>query len=107
MLGCFFKNPPNNSAGRLLEQCEAKGKREDGIFVSERHANFIINNGNGRFCDVIRLVRQLRTTVHERSGVWLEPEVRILGRNWEEMMIINRILTLYHCRKEKIPFSFS
>ena len=86
MLGCFFKNPPNSSAGRLLEQCGAKGKREGGIFVSERHANFIINNGNGRLCDVIRLVRQLRTTVHERSGVWLEPEVRILGRNWEEFL---------------------
>lgn len=85
-LGCFFKNPQKLSAGQLLEQCGAKGKQEGGIFVSEQHANFIVNNGKGRFEDVIRLVKQLRTMVHERSGVWLEPEVRILGRHWDEFL---------------------
>ena len=85
-LGCFFKNPPSCSAGQLLDQCGVKGKRVGEIFVSAQHANFIINNGNGRFDDVIRLVKQLRTMVHERSGVWLEPEVRILGRHWEEFL---------------------
>ena len=85
-LGCFFKNPPSCSAGQLLEQCGAKGKREGGIFVSEQHANFIINNGKGRFDDAVRLVKSLRTAVYERSGVWLEPEVRILGRHWDEFL---------------------
>ena len=85
-LGCFFKNPPSCSAGQLLEQCGAKGKREGEIFVSAQHANFIMNGGNGRFDDVIRLVKSLRTAVHERSGVWLEPEVRILGRHWDEFL---------------------
>ena len=85
-LGCFFKNPPSCSAGQLLDQCGVKGKRVGEIFVSEQHANFIINNGNGRFEDVIRLVKQLRTMVHERSGVWLEPEVRILGKSWDEFL---------------------
>ncbi len=85
-LGCFFKNPPSCSAGQLLEQCGAKGKRAGEIFVSTQHANFILNNGNGRFDDVIRLVKSLRTAVYERSGVWLEPEVRILGRLWEEFL---------------------
>ena len=85
-LGCFFKNPQSGSTGALLEQCGAKEKREGEIFVSAQHANFIINNSNGRFEDVIRLVKQLRTMVHERSGVWLEPEVRILGRHWEEFL---------------------
>ena len=85
-LGCFFKNPPSYSAGQLLDQCGVKGKRVGEIFVSEQHANFIINNGNGRFEDVIRLVKQLRTMVHKRSGVWLEPEVRILGKSWDEFL---------------------
>jgi UDP-N-acetylenolpyruvoylglucosamine reductase len=85
-LGCFFKNPQSCSAGQLLEQCGAKGKRVGEIFVSEQHANFIINNGNGRFDDAVRLVKSLRTMVHERSGVWLEPEVRILGKSWDEFL---------------------
>lgn len=85
-LGCFFKNPQSCSAGQLLEQCGAKGKREGEIFVSAQHANFIMNGGNGRFDDVIRLVKSLRTAVHERSGVWLEPEARVLGRRWEEFL---------------------
>ena len=85
-LGCFFKNPQSCSAGRLLEQCGAKGKRSGEIFVSSQHANFIVNGGNGRFEDVIHLVKQLRTMVHERSGVWLEPEVRLLGGRWEEFL---------------------
>ncbi len=85
-LGCFFKNPPSCSAGQLLDQCGVKGKRVGEIFVSSQHANFIINNGNGRFEDVIRLVKSLRTMVHERSGVWLEPEVRILGKSWDEFL---------------------
>ena len=85
-LGCFFKNPQSCSAGQLLEQCGAKGKREGGIFVSEQHANFIINNGKGRFDDAVRLIKSLRTMVHERSGVWLEPEVRILGKSWDEFL---------------------
>jgi len=85
-LGCFFKNPPSYSAGQLLDQCGVKGKTVGEIFVSEQHANFIINNGKGRFDDAIRLVKQLRTMVHERSGVWLEPEVRILGKSWDEFL---------------------
>ena len=85
-LGCFFKNPPSCSAGQLLDQCGVKGKRVGEIFVSEQHANFIMNGGKGRFDDAVRLVKSLRTAVYERSGVWLEPEVRILGRCWEEFL---------------------
>ena len=85
-VGCFFKNPKNCSAGQLLEQCGAKGKRVGEIFVSDLHANFIVNGGNGRFFDVVRLVKQLRRMVYEQSGIWLEPEVRLLGKSWEEFL---------------------
>ena len=85
-VGCFFKNPKNCSAGQLLEQCGAKGKRVGEIFVSDLHANFIVNGGNGRFFDVVRLVKQLRRMVYEQSAIWLEPEVRLLGKSWEEFL---------------------
>src|SRR5262249_61424778 len=69
-------------AGRLIEDAGLKGRRVGGARFSERHANFIVNDGRARATDVQVLMAIAQRAVWERSGVWLEPEVRLRGR-WE------------------------
>lgn len=82
--GCIFKNPPDNSAGRLIDQAGLKGERIGGAEVSTVHANFIINRGGATAADVIALVRRVRARVQEASGVTLEPEVLLYGGDWRK-----------------------
>lgn len=77
-LGSTFKNPPGDHAGRLIEAAGLKGARCGGIVVSEQHANFLLNDGGGTATDFRALLERVQTTVHERFGVWLEPEIEIL-----------------------------
>jgi UDP-N-acetylmuramate dehydrogenase len=77
--GSIFKNPPGNFAGRLLEGAGLKGTRVGGAAFSDRHANFIVNLGGARAEEVRTLIEIARTRVKEQSGVWLEPEVRLVG----------------------------
>ncbi|MGH7895977.1 MAG: UDP-N-acetylmuramate dehydrogenase, partial [Candidatus Binatia bacterium] len=77
--GSIFKNPPGDFAGRLVEAAGLKGTRIGGARVSEAHANFIVNDGAARAADVQALMQQAQRVVWERSGVWLEPEVRLIG----------------------------
>ena len=77
--GCFFKNPPNDSAGRLIESAGGKGLREGGAVVSDIHANFIINDGSATAADLRSLAERVRRLVREKHGVELEYEVRIAG----------------------------
>jgi len=79
--GSVFKNPEGDFAGRLIEQAGLKGEREGGAEISTIHANFIVNRGGARACDVLALIERARRSVAEHSGVMLEPEVRILGRS--------------------------
>jgi UDP-N-acetylmuramate dehydrogenase len=79
--GSIFKNPPGDHAGRLVEAAGLKGARVGGARISERHGNFIVNEGEARAADVQALMQQAQRAVWERSGVWLEPEVRLVG-NW-------------------------
>ena len=81
--GCFFKNPPNSSAGKLIEAAGGKGMREGGAVVSDTHANFIINENNATAADIRRLAERVRELVREKHGIELEYEVRILGE-WQE-----------------------
>lgn len=76
--GSFFKNPPSEPAGRLIERCGLKGQCAGGACVSEKHANFIVNRGDARFRDVYELAEIVKATVEELTGVLLEEEVRIL-----------------------------
>jgi UDP-N-acetylmuramate dehydrogenase len=77
--GSIFKNPPGDHAGRLVEAAGLKGVRVGGARVSDAHANFIVNDGEARAADVQALMQQAQRVVWERSGVWLEPEVRLIG----------------------------
>ncbi len=77
--GSVFKNPPDDHAGRLIEACGLKGERRGGAVISPLHANFIMNEDNASFDDVLGLVRLAKQRVLEKFGVALEEEVRVIG----------------------------
>jgi len=79
--GSVFKNPPGGHAGRLIEAAGLKGARHGGAQISTLHANFIVNTGGASASDVLALIGHARAAVRLRTGVLLEPEVRIWGRS--------------------------
>ncbi|MDF9833237.1 UDP-N-acetylmuramate--alanine ligase [Ereboglobus sp. PH5-5] len=84
--GSIFKNPPNDSAGRLIDTAGLKGARIGGAEVSPRHANFIINRGGATATDIIQLIRRIRSAVLKTHGITLDPEVLLFGANWEDYL---------------------
>ena len=77
--GCMFKNPPGDSAGRLIDISGCKGLQVGGAVVSELHANFIVNlDGRATASDTLGLIDQIRTRVYENTGVTLDLEVRVM-----------------------------
>jgi len=76
--GSAFKNPPNDSAGRLIEAAGLKGYRDGGMAWSEVHANFLVNKGNGTYDEAMRLIELAKERVLSRFGVELELEIKIL-----------------------------
>ncbi|MFZ5797367.1 MAG: UDP-N-acetylmuramate dehydrogenase [Desulfobulbaceae bacterium] len=76
--GSFFKNPPGDSAGRLIDAAGLKGLQRGGAMVSTRHANFIVNTGTASAEDIIGLMQEIQERVYRFSGVRLEPEVQLL-----------------------------
>lgn len=77
--GSVFKRPEGNFAGTLIEKCGLKGLMSGDIQVSEKHANFIVNKGNGRAEDVRILIRTVQKRVYEQFGILLQPEVIFIG----------------------------
>jgi len=83
--GSVFKNPPGApfstpGAGRLIEKAGLKGKRIGGAMVSEKHANFIVNEGGATAGDILRLMDLVRLEVKRMSGIDLKLEIRVLGK---------------------------
>jgi UDP-N-acetylmuramate dehydrogenase len=78
--GSVFKNPPGDSAGRLVDAAGLKGGREGGAVISTKHANFIENTGGATAADVRKLIERAQAAVAERFAVTLEPEVEMIGR---------------------------
>ncbi|BAU58510.1 UDP-N-acetylenolpyruvoylglucosamine reductase [Halorhodospira halochloris] len=76
--GSVFRNPPGDSAGRLIEAAGCKGASVGRARVSERHANFIVNEG-GKAADIEALMAWVRDKVASEFGVYLEPEVHVVG----------------------------
>ena len=76
--GSIFKNPPAKSAGELIEKCGLKGKRIGNVKISEKHANFIVNLGNGKAKDVKKLIKLAKQKVKSKFGVTLKEEIVVL-----------------------------
>lgn len=83
--GSVFKNPEGTSAGKLLDECFVKGLEVGGARVWENHANFIINTGNATSTEILSLMFMMQNRVKEKFGIMLEPEIRFLGNNKEEV----------------------
>lgn len=79
--GSVFKRPEGNYAGTLIEQCGLKGYRTGGAAVSIKHANFILNEDNASSADIYNIILHIQKTVYEKTGIKLEPEVRMIGFN--------------------------
>ena len=77
--GSVFRNPPQDSAGRLIEACGLKGFSIGGAQISPVHANFIVNTGAASAADVAAIIRHVYEQVKETHGVELQPEVKFLG----------------------------
>lgn len=77
--GSTFKRPPGYFAGTLIEQTGLKGFRFGGAQVSEKHAGFVVNAGGATASDVLNLIKEVQRQVHDKFGVMLHPEVRIIG----------------------------
>ncbi len=77
-MGCVFKNPLGESAGRLIELTGLKSKRVGGAVVSDTHANFIINEGGATQRDFLTLIECVKNEVFKRFGIQLEEEIRVI-----------------------------
>lgn len=77
--GSVFTNPPGDSAGRLIDAAGLKGLRVGSAVVSDKHANFIQADSGGRADDVMALMVEIVDRVHEKSGVRLHAETRLVG----------------------------
>jgi UDP-N-acetylmuramate dehydrogenase len=80
--GSVFRNPDGDSAGRLIEAAGLKGHRIGGAVVSEKHANFIVNDQKGTAADVRRLGDHVRAVVADTAGIELRYEVEFVG-DWD------------------------
>lgn len=77
--GSTFKRPAQGYAAQLIDEAGLRGLRVGGAQVSQKHTGFIVNAGGATARDVLELMARIQQAVFERSGVRLEPEVRILG----------------------------
>jgi UDP-N-acetylmuramate dehydrogenase len=77
--GSVFRNPPGNYAAKLIESCGLKGKQLGGAKVSEKHANFIINQNSASAQDIEALIISVKEIVKEKTSIELMPEVHIIG----------------------------
>jgi UDP-N-acetylmuramate dehydrogenase len=78
--GSVFKNPPGDSAGRLVQAAGLKGMREGAAVISELHGNFIVNEGGAKAQDVKNLIERAKAEIRRRFNVEIETEVEMVGR---------------------------
>lgn len=79
--GSTFKRPKGLFAAKLIDEAGLRGLRVGDAQVSEKHAGFVVNLGGARAADILALMDEVAARVRERTGVTLEPEVRILGED--------------------------
>jgi UDP-N-acetylmuramate dehydrogenase len=78
-LGSIFKNPTGDFAGRLIDAAGLKGKKMGKVEISQKHANFFINQGNAKANDYAGLIKLVQKDVYEKFGISLELEIELLG----------------------------
>lgn len=83
-IGSIFKNPENDSAGRLLDLAGAKDLSIGGAKVWENHANFIVNFDNATSSDIIKLIQKMQEIVKEKYTIDLKPEAKYIGNKDKE-----------------------
>lgn len=76
--GCVFKNPKNDSAGRLIDSLNLKNYNIGEIKVSNIHANFIINENNGSAKDMLKMIKFIKKEIMKKYGINLETEIKII-----------------------------
>ncbi len=81
--GSAFKNPPSRSAWQLIDAAGLRGFSIGDAAVSDVHANFLINKNSASAKEVLTLMRFIQKTVLEKTGILLEPEIKLVGR-WKE-----------------------
>lgn len=79
--GSVFKRPPGNFAGKLIQESGLQGKGFGGAEVSTKHAGFIVNKNNATAEDYIQTIEMVKSAVHEKFGIDLELEVKIVGES--------------------------
>ncbi len=79
-LGCIFKNPPNNSAGKIIDSCGLKGLTIKNLKISHKHGNFIINEGGAKAKEVFEMIQTIKANVFEKTGINLIAEVERIGK---------------------------
>jgi UDP-N-acetylmuramate dehydrogenase len=79
--GCIFKNPPGDSAGRMIDEAGLKGRRAGGAQISTLHANWIVNTGGATAGEILGLVDLIVEQVRQRYGTDLELEIGVVGRD--------------------------
>jgi len=82
--GSCFKNPEADAAGRLIQEVGLKGHRIGDMAFSQKHANFLVNLGEGSFNEAIALIRLAQKKVYEKFGIWLENEIIIVDENYRD-----------------------
>lgn len=91
--GSTFKNPENDSAGRLLDLCGMKGEQCGGAKVFEKHANFIVNYENASSMDVLTLMYTMYSKVREKYRIELKPEIKYIGNEGTKEYKLWKIMT--------------
>ena len=77
--GSTFKNPKNLYAAKLIEESGCKGINYGDAYVSDKHANFLINRGSASATDIENLGKSIVEKVYAKFNVKLEWEVKIIG----------------------------
>ena len=83
--GSLFKNPKNNSAGKLLDSAGLKGFSIGGAKISEKHANFFINDGNASSSEMLQLIKKAHKEVKKQFDIDLSLEVKLIGFDADEI----------------------
>ena len=90
--GSVFKNPENDSAGRLLDKAGAKDFETENVKIWNKHANFIVNKGNATSIEILEMMHKMFTAVKETYRIELQPEVIFIGDKTKEEEKICKIL---------------